>query len=87
MPWNESRWVDEEFGTLLKKAQGTIDIEARRALMKEIETIQRDRGSVAIAWWQNVWNVKSPKLQGAPAHPTHYQLWREAWLDPAMATK
>lgn len=82
VPWNESRWVDEEFSTLLKKAQGTIDIEARRALMKDIETIQRDRGSVAIAWWQNVWNIKSPKLQGAPAHPTHYQLWREAWLDP-----
>jgi peptide/nickel transport system substrate-binding protein len=82
VPWNESRWVDEEFSTLLKKAQGTIDIEARRAIMKDIETIQRDRGSVAIAWWQSVWNIKSPKLQGAPAHPTHYQLWREAWLDP-----
>lgn len=82
VPWNESRWVDEEFSTLLRKAQGTIDIEARKAIMKDIETIQRDRGSVAIAWWQNVWNIKSPKLQGAPAHPTHYQLWREAWLDP-----
>jgi peptide/nickel transport system substrate-binding protein len=82
VPWNESRWVDEEFSTLLKTAQGTLDIEARRAIMKDIETIQRDRGSVAIAWWQSVWNIKSPKLQGAPAHPTHYQLWREAWLDP-----
>jgi peptide/nickel transport system substrate-binding protein len=82
VPWNESRWADEEFSTLLKQAQGTIDIEARRAIMKDVETIQRDRGSVAIAWWQNVWNIKSPKLQGAPAHPTHYQLWREAWPDP-----
>ncbi len=80
--WNESRWVDEEFSKLLKQAQGTIDVEARRALMKDIETIQQERGSVAIAWWQSVWNIKGLKLQGAPAHPTHYQIWREAWLDP-----
>ncbi len=82
VPWNESRWVDEEFSALLKKAQGTIDIEARRAIMKDIETIQRDRGSVAIAWWQNVWDIKLPKVKGTSAHPTHYQIWREAWLDP-----
>ncbi len=82
VPWNESRWVDEEFSKLLKTAQGTIDVEARRALMKDIERIQQERGSVAIAWWQSVWNIKSPKVQGAPAHPTHYQIWREAWLDP-----
>ena len=82
VPWNESRWVDEEFTTLLKKAQGTLDIEARRAIMKDIETIQMQRGSISIAWWQNVWNIKLPKLKGAPAHPTHYQIWREAWLDP-----
>jgi peptide/nickel transport system substrate-binding protein len=82
VPWNESRWVDEEFSTKLKQAQGTIDVEARRAIMKDLETIQQERGSVAIAWWQSVWNIKSPKLQGAPAHPTHYQIWREAWLDP-----
>jgi len=82
VPWNESRWVDEEFTTLLKKAQGTLDLEARRAIMKDIERIQMERGSISIAWWQNVWNIKLPKLQGAPAHPTHYHLWREAWLDP-----
>jgi len=82
VPWNESRWVDQEFSDLLKKAQGTIDVEARRAIMKDIERIQMERGSIAIAWWQSVWNIKLPKCQNMPAHPTHYQLWREAWLDP-----
>ena len=82
VPWNESRWVDQEFRDLLKRAQGTIDVEARRAIMKDIERIQMERGSIAIAWWQSVWNIKLPKCQNMPAHPTHYQLWREAWLDP-----
>ncbi|MCL6512551.1 MAG: ABC transporter substrate-binding protein [Anaerolineae bacterium] len=82
VPWNESRWIDQEFSDLLKKAQGTIDVEARRAIMKDLERIQMERGSIAIAWWQSVWNIKLPKCQNMPAHPTHYQIWREAWLDP-----
>ena len=82
VPWNESRWVDEEFSTLLKKAQGTLDVEARKAIMKDIERIQMERGSIAIAWWQSVWNIYSPVIQDIKAHPTHYQIWREIWLDP-----
>jgi peptide/nickel transport system substrate-binding protein len=82
VPWNESRWVDEEFSTLLKKAQGTLDVEARRAIMKDLERIQMERGSIAIAWWQSVWNIYSPVIQDIKAHPTHYQIWREIWLDP-----
>ncbi len=82
VPWNESRWVDEEFSKILKEAQGTIDIEARRKQMGQLQKIQAERGSIAVAWWQSVWNIKSPKCQGMPAHPTHYQIWREAWLDP-----
>jgi peptide/nickel transport system substrate-binding protein len=82
VPWNESRWVDDEFTTLLKKAQGTLDIEARKAIMKDIERIQMERGSIAIAWWQSVWEIHSPILQGTKPHPTAYHLWREAWIDP-----
>lgn len=86
VPWNESRWVDPEFDELLKKAQGTLDIEARRAIMKDLQTIQMERGSIAIAWWQSVWNVYNPGFQNLYAHPTHYHLWREVWLDPDKKT-
>jgi len=86
VPWNESRWVDEEFTTLLKKAQGTLDIEARRAIMKDLQAIQQTRGSIAVAWWQSVWNIYHPRFQNLSAHPTHYHLWREVWLDPSKAT-
>jgi peptide/nickel transport system substrate-binding protein len=74
--WNESRWVDEEFTQVLLQAQGTLDVEARRALMEKLETIQRDRGSIGIAWWQNVWEVWNPAFQGVEPHPTAYNLWR-----------
>jgi len=80
--WNESRWVDAEFSQLLLQAQGTLDIDARRALMEKLEVIQRDRGSIAVAWWQNFWDVWNPAFQNVQPHPTAYNLWREVWYDP-----
>ena len=82
--WNESRWIDQEFSQLVVQAQGTYDLEARRALMKQIETIQQERGSVGIAYWQTVWEVFNPAFQGITAHPTSYNLWREVWYDPDL---
>jgi peptide/nickel transport system substrate-binding protein len=82
--WNESRWIDQEFSELVVQASGTIDLEARRALMKQIETIQQERGSVGIAYWEAVWEVINPAFQGVTAHPTSYNLWREVWYDPDL---
>ena len=82
VPWNESRWVDEEFTKLLQKAQGTLDVEARRAIMADLQRIQSERGSIGIAWWQNIWRVYNPGFQNIEPHPTDYYLWREVWYDP-----
>jgi peptide/nickel transport system substrate-binding protein len=82
VPWNETRWVDEEFSTLLLKAQGLLDIEERRAVFAELQRIQQERGAIGVAWWQKVWNIFNPAFQNVPGHPTGYFLWREAWYDP-----
>lgn len=84
VPWNESRWVDEEFTTLLLQAQGTLDLEARRAIMADLERIQGERGSVAISYWMNSWVISNPAFMGLKAHPTVYDLWRDVWYDPDM---
>jgi len=81
VPWNESRWVDEEFTTLLLKAQGTLDVEARRAIMADLQKIQMERGSIGITYWQNSWSVANPAFTGIKSHPTAYNLWREVWYD------
>jgi peptide/nickel transport system substrate-binding protein len=82
VPWNESRWVDEEFTTLLLKAQGILDVEARRAVMADIQKIQMERGSIAISYWLGSWAVTNPAFQNVKAHPTTYNLWHEVWYDP-----
>lgn len=81
VPWNESRWVDKEFTTLLVKAQGTLDIEARRAIMADLQKVMQERGPICIAYWKNVWDVSNPAFQGMQGHPTNYNLWREVWYD------
>ncbi|MDJ0783207.1 MAG: ABC transporter substrate-binding protein [Desulfosarcinaceae bacterium] len=79
--WNETRWVDPEFSELLVKANGTLDVEARRQIFCELEKIQQERGSIGIAYWMNSWMCASQKLKQITAHPNLYMLFNEAWLE------
>ncbi len=82
VPWNESRWCDSEFSTLLAQAQGMADIDNRRAIICQMATIQRDRGSVIIPYWMNVWSIASTRIQNFKGHPNQYdEFLREAWID------
>jgi peptide/nickel transport system substrate-binding protein len=79
--WNETRWVDEEFETLLAEAERTLDVEARRGIMCQIEDIFIERGPIGIAYWKSVWNIVPTKFQNIEAHPTEYDLLNEVWVD------
>ena len=46
VPWNESRWVDEEFTELLREAEKTLDVAARREIMSDLEDIMQERGPI-----------------------------------------
>jgi peptide/nickel transport system substrate-binding protein len=80
VPWNETRWVDDEFSRLLEKANGTLDVDERRKIFCDLEEIQLTRGSIGIAWWRNVWMVTRNRVQDAEPHPTLYMLFNEVWL-------
>jgi peptide/nickel transport system substrate-binding protein len=81
VPWNETYWVDEEFSSILKEAEQTLDVEQRRELMCQLEDIQMERGSVGIAFWTSVWYIAHEKVQNVDAHPTNYDILHEAWID------
>ncbi len=83
VPWNESRWCDDEFDELLTKAMGTLDVEERRKLMCKIQEIQQERGSIGIPYWRNSWLAYNPKFKGMLPHPTNYNdMMAEAWYNP-----
>ncbi len=81
VPWNETRWNDEEFNSLLAEAQRTLDVEARREIMGRIQDVFQERGPIFVSYWRNVWNITSAKFQGVQAHPTSYDLLTEVWKD------
>ena len=81
VPWNETRWVDEEFSRLLKEAERTLDVEKRREIMCKLEDIQMERGSVGIAFWTNVWYIAHKRIKNVDAHPTNYDILFDAWID------
>jgi peptide/nickel transport system substrate-binding protein len=78
--WNETRWTDSEFEGLLREAQGTLDVEARRSLMCDMEDIMQERGPVFNSYWKNVWNITNKKFQNVKAHPTAYDLLYDVWI-------
>jgi peptide/nickel transport system substrate-binding protein len=78
--WNETRWTDPEFEELLREAQATLDVEARRSIYCKIEDIMQERGAIGIPYWKSVWNITNSKFQNVKAHPTDYDLMYDVWL-------
>ena len=81
VPWNETRWVDEEFSSLLKQANGTLDVDERRKIFCKLEDIQWNRGSVGIPYWRNNWFVTRRRVKNVKPHPTAYMLFNTVWLE------
>jgi peptide/nickel transport system substrate-binding protein len=81
VPWNETRWIDEEFSRLLKQANGTLDVEERRKIFCKLENIQWERGSIGIPYWRNNWFVTGKRVRNVKPHPTAYMLFNTVWLE------
>ncbi|MGB1252560.1 MAG: ABC transporter substrate-binding protein, partial [Candidatus Promineifilaceae bacterium] len=81
VPWNETRWIDQEFMDILKEAQGTLDVEARRVLTGQLQQIQQERNAVLVSYFMNVWQPVRKNIKGVDGHPTNYNLWQHAWVE------
>ena len=72
VPWNESHFNDSEFDSLLTKAEGTLDIDERREILGQIETIMQERGPIAQPLWRSIFSAMDKKVVGFQLHPTGY---------------
>lgn len=72
VPWNESHYSNPEFDALLTKAEGTLDIEKRREIIGQLETIMQEEGPIVQALWRNVIGARDKNLLGFDKHPTEY---------------
>lgn len=70
--WNESGYSNSELDTLLTEAEGTLDVEKRRAIMAKIETILQEDGPIVQPFWRTTSTVMDKRIKGFQQHPSQY---------------
>ena len=81
VPWNETRWVDQEFMALLRLAEKTLDVPTRRGYMAQIIDIFQERGPIGLPFFKDNWRINRVGIHNLPAHPSSYDILHETWLD------
>ena len=71
-PWNESKYSNKDFDTLLTQAEGTVDVNQRRELMAKLQTILQDDGPIVQPVWRALFTFLDKRVQGFKMHPTGY---------------
>ncbi len=79
--WNETRWYDDEFTDLLHQAEATLDVDARREIMCQMEDIMQERGPIGNSFWKSVWNITRKEFHNVEPHPTAYYLMAKVWKE------
>ena len=72
VPWNESAYSNPEFDALLAKAEGILDVDARREVMAGIEKLMQEDGPIVQPVWRSVFAAYDKKVKGFKMHPTSY---------------
>lgn len=79
--WNESAYANPDFDAKLAQALGTADVEARRAIMAELEAMLQGDGVLIQPFWQSVYSHSNPKLKGYRVHQTFEMDLAGVWLE------
>ena len=81
VPWNESEYSNSDFDRILTEAEGTFDLEERRALTAELEKIMQEDGPIAQPLWRNVFTFMDKRVQGFRMHPSTFMYGEELGLE------
>jgi peptide/nickel transport system substrate-binding protein len=70
VPWNESGYSNPQFDALLTQAEGTLDIDARREILGQLEEIMQEDGPIVQPLWRSVFAAYDKRVKGFQIHPT-----------------
>lgn len=79
--WNESAYANPDFDAGLARALATSDVEARRAIMAELQAMIQGDGIMVQPYWLNVYSHSNPKLKGYRVHQTFEMDLAGVWLE------
>jgi peptide/nickel transport system substrate-binding protein len=77
VPWNESAYSNKEFDETLTKAEGTLDLEARKELIGRLEEIMQEDGPIIQPLWRKIFHPVDKAVKGYQIHPTRYYFCEE----------
>lgn len=72
VPWNESGYSNPKFDSILTEAEGTLDMEKRKQLVGQLETILQEDGPLVQPVFRNTFTFMDKRVQGFSMHPTNY---------------
>lgn len=81
IPWNETRWLDDEFEELLHKSEGQLNLEERKVSIGKIEEIMKERGPICTPFFMNVWKISTTKVHDIVPSPEEFGIFHEAWKE------
>lgn len=70
--WNETGYANRDFDGALDRANGTLDIPARRRHVAACERILQRDAVIVQPLWRSIFAVGSKRLHGYALHPTIY---------------
>ncbi|MBN9073025.1 MAG: ABC transporter substrate-binding protein [Rhizobiales bacterium] len=79
--WNESGYSNPDFDAKLKQALSISDVDKRKEVMKDIETILQDSGVIIQPFWQKLYSHMGKNVRNYGVHQTFEMDLEKVWLD------
>ena len=87
VPWNESKYSNPEFDRLLTEAEGTLDVDARRELMAQLEKILQDDGPIVQPVWRADLHLPRQARARASRRTRRSTSSATSWRSPRKASR
>ena len=78
--WNETAYSNPEFDALLSRAEGLLDVDARREVMAEIQALLQHDSIIAQPFWRAIHTAGSKRVNGFSLHPAYENHFNRVWL-------
>lgn len=79
--WNETAYSDPTLDAKIDEALTIIDVDKRKVVMKEIETILQESGIIVQPYWRKLYNHSVAAVKNHQMHPTYGFRFANVWLD------
>ena len=78
--WNESYWCNEKFDAILGEAEATVDVEKRRQLFCQLQSMMQEESGYLIPFWVPEFSASRKRVHQPSAWSRGGNLWHQIWL-------